>query len=139
MASKTLTAAKSSLFANSGSTNLGGGADDHLPVGGPWGSYVFTSAVQFNLDWSGVKRITSAVIRLRTTGQVHIGFSSTPDFFVARATAAWTANSASSSAEGGSGWSTSPTVYPGPPSTSTGRVGKRAPTAENSTFDTDIT
>src|SRR5262245_41504162 len=138
MPSKICPANKSSLFAVTGSTELGGGADDHLPVGGPWGAYTFASAVRFGFDWTGVKRITSAILALRTTGQVHVGFSSAPDFYVARATADWTANGASSGSEGGSGWSTSPTVYPGPPSTSTGRVSKRAATTENTWVEVDI-
>lgn len=141
MATRTLAANKSSLFADSGGSELGGGNDDHLPVGGPWGSYTFRSAVRFALDWSGVKSITSAVLRVRTSSQVHIGFSTDPDIQVSRCTGDWTANSGKSSADsgGGPGWSTSPTVWPGPAMTSTGRVSKDIPTSEGTWVDIDIT
>jgi hypothetical protein len=138
MATRTFASNKSSLFAD-GPSNLGGGNDPHMPVGGPWSGYTFRSAVQFSLDFSGMKTITSAVLRMKTSSQVHVGFSSTPDFYVQRATGSWSANSSSSSSDGGSGWGTSPTVYPGPASTTTGRSAKRAPTGENASFDTDIT
>lgn len=137
MATRTFAASKSSLFAD-GPTNLGGGADDHLPIGA-WSGYVFRSAVQFSLDWTDVRQITKAVLRLRTSSQVHVGFSSAPDVLVRRATASWSANGSSSSAEGGSGWGTSPTTYPGPSVTDTGQSTKRCPTSEGSTFDIDIT
>ena len=139
MPARTYNPTKSSLFAVTGSTELGGGAEDHLPVGGPWNGYTFTSAMQFAPDFSGMVRITSAQLQLRTSTQVHVGFSSTPDIYVSRATAAWTANGSSSSSEGGSGWGTSPTVYPGPPGTSTGRVSKRIGTAESSWQYIDVT
>ena len=137
MPSRTFAANKSSLFANAGS-NLGGGADDHLPVGGPWNGYTFISAVRFATDFSGMKRITAAKLRLRTSTQVHVGFSSAPDFYVARATSDWTANGSSSSSEGGSGWGTSPTVYPGPGKTSSGQVSKRSSTSESVWVEVDI-
>ena len=60
---------------------------------------------------------------------------------MARATSSWSPNSGQSSGDsgGGPGWSTSPVVYPGPSSTTTGRVSKRAPTSESSSFSVDIT
>lgn len=133
MPTKTFAADKSSLFAVTGSTELGGGQDQHLPIGGPWNGYTFTAAIRFVLDWSGVRRITSAVLQARTTGQVHVGFSGAPDVYASRATADWAANGNSES------WGTSPTVYPGPPSTTSGRVSKRMPTGENATLGIDIT
>src|SRR5262245_47510434 len=139
MATRSFVLQKDSLFAVTGSTELGGGADPHLPVGGPWNGYTFRSALVFTLDFSGMKQIQSAVLNLVTSTQVHLGFSSTPDFYVQRCTAGWTANGASSSVDGGSGWSTSPTVWPGPPSTATGRASKRAPTGETANLTVDIT
>jgi hypothetical protein len=139
MPTRTFQSSKSSLFASTSSSKLGGGQDTHLPVGGPWNGYTFRGAIAFALDFSGMRRITSAVLKLRTSSAVHVGFSSAPDFYIARATEGWSANSSSGSSDGGSGWSTSPDVYPGPASTTTGRVSKRAPTSESTWFDTDIT
>src|SRR5262245_31473161 len=116
-------ATRSSLFAVTGSTELGGGNDLHLPVGGPWNGYTFRSAVQFAPDWTGMRSITSAVLRVTTTSQVHLGFASGTAIIARRITGSWTANSAASSGEpGGSGWSTSPSVYPGPAATTTGQT-----------------
>jgi hypothetical protein len=139
MATRTFAATKSSLFAD-GPSNLGGGADDHMPIGS-WSGYTFRSAVQFATDWSGMVRITKAVLHLTTTTQVHLGFSSAPDVVVRRATASWSANGGQSSADsgGGGGWSTSPTTYPGPSASDTGKVTKRCPTSQSTGFDVDIT
>jgi len=132
MATRTFPSNKSSLFANSGSTDLGGGADQHLPVGGLWNGYNFTAAIRFALDYSGMVRITAATLRLRTSTQVHVGFSSSPDFYAARCTSDWTANGSAES------WGTSPTVYPGPAFTSTGKSSKRASTSESVWVEMDL-
>ena len=135
MATKTYTANRSSLFASS---NLGGGNDQHLPSG-QWGSYGFKSVCDFPaIDWSDVVKLTSATLRLRTTGQVHVGFGSSPDVIVRRAASQWTPNSSSSSADGGSGWGTSPTAYPGPATTGP-YITKRCTTVENTAVSIDVT
>jgi hypothetical protein len=139
MPSRTFPSTKSSLYAVTGSTELGGGQDPHLPVGGSWSGYTFRGAVQFSLDWSSVKRITSAVLHIKVSTQVHVGFSSAPDIYVRRCTSSWTPNSASSGVDGGSGWSTSGSVYPGPSYTTTGQASKRIPTSEATWVDIDIT
>lgn len=140
MPTMTMNTNTSSLFAD-GPSNLGGGQDDHLPVGGPWNGYTFRSAILFAANWSGMVRITKATLRLTTTSQVHVGFSSAPDIYVRRCTANWSANGGRSGADsgGGGGWSTSPTVYPGPASTSTGQGSKRMPTSEGTAVDIDVT
>jgi hypothetical protein len=139
MPTRNFNANKSSLFAKTGSTELGGGQDDHLPVGGSYNGYTFRSAVRFALDYSGMKNIQSAVLYLRTSSQVHLAFSSDPDVLIARASGDWTANSASSSSEGGSGWSTAATNYPGPSLTTSGQVSKDVSTAESTWVSADIT
>ena len=140
MPSRSFNTNTSSLFAD-GPSNLGGGQDDHLPIGGPWSGYTFRAAILFATNYADMVRITKATLRLTTTTQVHIGFSSAPDIYVRRATASWTANGGRSSADsgGGGGWSTSPTVYPGPSSTSTGGASKRMPTSQGTAVDIDVT
>jgi hypothetical protein len=139
MATRNFNANKSSLFAKTGSTELGGGQDNHLPVGGSWNGYTFRSAVRFATDWSGMKNIQSAVLWLKTSSAVHLAFSSDPDIYIARCSADWTANSAASSGEsGGSGWSTAATNYPGPGVTTSGQVSKDVSTAEQTWISVDI-
>lgn len=141
MPTRTLAADRSSLLAVTGSSELGGGNDDHLPIGGPWGGYTFRGVVRFALDWTNVRRINSARLYMRTSSQVHVGFSSAPDIYVRRATTSWNPNSGQSGADsgGGPGWSTSPVVYPGPSTTTAGQASKRMPTAESTWTDVDIT
>jgi hypothetical protein len=138
MATRNFNANKSSLFAKTGSSELGGGQDKHLPVGGSWNGYTFRSAVRFATDWSGMKTIQSAVLWMKTSSAVHLAFSSDPDIYVARATSDWTANNSSSSADGGGGWSTAATNYPGPSLTTTGQVNKDVSTAEQTWISVDI-
>ena len=138
MPSRTFASNKSSLFAD-GSSNLGGGADQHMPVGGPYSGYTFRSAVRFALDFLGheTDRLgrNEPADELAGSRRVLVG----PGHYVARCTADWTANSSSGSSDGGSGWGTSPTVYPGPASTTTNRVTRDISTSEGATVGIDIT
>jgi hypothetical protein len=137
MATKTWNPSADSLFAlSSGGTNLGGGKDQHLVVG-YWSGYRFRSAIQFALDWTGVTQIQSAVLYLKTTTQVHVAFGSSPDIYIERCTSSWQENSAS--ADGGGAWTNTPTAWPGPSSTTTGRSSLHVSTAENTWVSVDIT
>lgn len=138
MATKTWNVSKDTLLADNG-TALGGGADPHLPVG-YWSGYRFRAAIDFTLDWTGVTKITSAVLWLKTTSQVHVGFGSDPDIYVERITSGeFTENSAKSSADGGSGWSTSASNFDDVTSTTTGRATKDVTTAESTWISVDVT
>jgi len=144
--SKAYTATKSSLFANSSSgTDLGGGKDTHLSVGGGYSGYDFRGAVDFGtIDWSDIANLTKATLRLYVSSGsgMHGSKSSSADISVRRITSSWTANSASSSGDSpsGSGWTTSPTTWPGPSTTSTDAVTKsNIPTGSGTAVDIDVT
>ena len=118
--SQRITADRSSLLAQSGSTDLGGGQDDHIPSG-YWNGYRMRGVIGFPaVNWSGITKVNSATLELTTTSFAHVQEGSTPRIKVYRVTSSWSPNSASSSGEGGSGWSTSGLVYPGPSATSVG-------------------
>lgn len=123
--SKKCYATKDSLFAyrESGGVNLGGGQDDHLPVGYNPG-YRFRSGIVFGLDWTGVKQIVSASLNLKVASQAHMEYGSDPDVYVERATESWTENSYRSSYDSpaGAGWYNATTAWPGPAVTTTGRA-----------------
>ena len=139
MPTKTFPISKDTLLAKSGSTALGGGADPHLPVG-YWSGYNFRAALQFALDWTGVTAITSARLYLRTTGQTHVAFGSDPDILIDRLTGSFSENSAKGSADGGSGWSTSPSNYDDVTSwTTSGEATLDVSTSENAWVSVDIT
>lgn len=131
------TAIASSALAKIGGSNLGGGADQHLPVG-YWGGDNFRSVLKFNaIDWTGVAAVVSATLRLKTTTQVHVGFGSSPRVRAQRLTGSWSPNSATN--DGGGLWSSSPVAYPGPGHTSTGESVVSPSGAENATVNIDIT
>lgn len=139
MPTKTFAISKDTLLAKTGSTALGGGADPHLPVG-YWSGYHFRAALQFALNWTGVTEITSAVLHLKTTGQVHVGFGSSPSCKIDRLTGSFSENSAKGSADGGSGWSTSASNYDDVTSwTTTGEASLSPGTAEGAWKTVDIT
>lgn len=89
------------------------------------------------IDFAGVASVVSATLRLHTTGQVHVGFGSSPNVRAKRLTATWSPNSATN--DGGGLWSSSPVAYPGPSSTTTGQVTKAVPNSEEATVDIDVT
>lgn len=131
------TAIASSALAQIGGSNLGGGQDDHLPVG-YWSGDRFRSLVKFNtIDWSGVASVVSATLRLKTTDQVHVGFGSSPRVLAQRLTASWSPNGATN--DGGGLWSSSPVAYPGPSHTTSGQGSASPSGAENATVNIDVT
>ena len=142
MATKTFTATKSTLLANLSGTDLGAGQDQHLPVG-YYNSYKLRAAIDFDLSagqWSGVSKITQALLSVKTTGQVHVAFGGDPDLYAERITSGeFSPNSASGTADGGSGWSSSHDNYGDVGCTSANRGSTDITPLEN-TWDTiDIT
>jgi len=124
MATRNLSISKDTLLALTGSTNLGGGNDDHLPVG-YYSTYRFRAALKFTLDWTGVVQITSALLYLKTTSVFHTTFGSDPDVYIERITGAnFTENSGRSSGDSpaGGGWNGNVSDYADVVSTSTNRV-----------------
>ena len=136
MATVRWTANKSTLLAKTGSTNLGGGADDHLPVG-YYSGYRFRAAIDFPQSWpSDCGQIQAAVLSVKTTGQVHVAFGGDPDLFAERITGGeFSPNSAKGTADGGSGWSGSPDDYGDISSTTSNRAQADISPNEN-TWDT---
>ena len=100
----------------SGGSNLGSGTESELPVGA-WSGSLNRAFLQFGtIDWSGVKEVISAELRMTTSSQVNIGFGSSPKIRVRRITQPWNEGSASTPSAGNS------LVYPGPTVTSTGEA-----------------
>lgn len=134
---KTLTASADATVALSGS-NLGGGADAHLPVG-LYSGFTYRSLAKFSLSWTGVSKIVSARLYLRTSDQNHLAFGSTPRMKIQRLTTSWSEGSVSS--DGAGSWSGSnAVVYPGPSATSTDEVDTGTITrSENTWVSYDIT
>lgn len=112
---------RDTLLARSGSTELGGGDDEHLPIGVS-GSYDFKALLKFgasgSLDWSGVTKILSARMYLKTTGKVHVtSWGATPDLIVERnITGNFSENGGRSGYDSpsGGGWSTGATHFGSP-------------------------
>lgn len=120
---RTMPVSADALIATTGALNLGAGADLHLPVSGGYGGYDIRSLVKFALTWTDVTQIVSAKLYLKQSDQAHLVFGSSPRMYVERITGTWTEGTAKASTEGGSGWSSSnAVVWPGPATTTTGRV-----------------
>lgn len=90
--SHTYTSTKSAVvFLDTDSSSAGNGAGDYLPVGYYAGT-VTRGLIQFPIDWSdfpGFIRVQSAVMTLRTTGQVWVAFGDHPKFYVKGLTESW--------------------------------------------------
>jgi len=118
--------------------NTGSGASNYLPVG-LWSGSIYRSALRFALpNWTalGVRRVTSAKLRVRNSTQVFAGRGATPRLLVKRATANWVeGTSAILSASNGGG-----VVWPGPGTTSTNQTDSGTlPTANDTWIEIDVT
>src|SRR5262245_27608139 len=85
---KTFACTADALLAKSGSTSMGAGAGNHLPVG-LYSGYVFRAALKFAFDWTGVTKIVNANLYLRTSDRAHLAFGSSPQIAAYRVTSAW--------------------------------------------------
>lgn len=134
---------RDTLLAHSGSTDLGGGNDEHLPIGMA-GSYNCKAALKFTLDYSGMTNIVSARLYMKTTTKTHaLTWGSSPTVIIERLDVGnFTENSGRSSYDSpaGSGWSTSASdfgsaaVQPGPDN-----VNWTPGNAESTWYSVDIT
>jgi hypothetical protein len=127
MATKTLTADRSSILAWTGSAGLGGGQDAHLAMVASASGYDLRGLINWTIPagwWSDVKKLTKAEVLLTGTSGAgtHVGKGASPKALVRRIINAWTPNSA------GESWTTSPAVYPGPSVTTSGGVTAALPT-----------
>ena len=129
------------LVAQSGSSEMGAGKDDHLPIG-LWGSYLFRSYLKFTPDWSGMTKIVSAQLHLRTSNQYHIGFGSSPRVIidaVASSGGNFVENSSVGSCNGGS-WGTGSTNWGNQPAvTAADSVSPAITTTESAWVSLDLT
>lgn len=146
MATKRWNADRSSALAlKNGEVNLAGGHDDHFLTGYNifnGDSYRNRGAVRFALSWSGVGKIVSAVLSVKTTGYVHLtGPGSDPDIYVQRITQAWTTNARRSEFDSpaGSGWNSDPDDWGDIHSTETDRATLDVTTSQNTWDSVDIT
>lgn len=95
------------------SPNLGAGAGSHLMMG-RYSGYTFRSLLKFNLDWSGVQKITGATLYLKNANQQHASYGSSPRCDIYSLSSAF--SEGSYSCESGYSGSNS-VVYPGPGAT----------------------
>lgn len=119
-------------FRNSDSANLGSGTSTALPTG-QYAGYIYRALLGFDYSFSGMLAITSAVLHIRTSTQVHVAFGSDPDVEVRRITASW--SEGSSNALSGS----NAVIWPGPSSTTLNSVQWDVPTSESTWTTVDIT
>ena len=133
MASTTIYANKGARIALNGSTSLGAGASDYLPVG-LYSGYKYRSLVAFSYSFTGWTGISGATLHLRTSGQFYVAFGSDPDIYVSRQTSNWSEGSSSGlSGSNAVEWSNQPSI------TSTNRATLDVSTAENTWVTVDIT
>lgn len=137
MPSKTLIANRSSILADTNyGTMLGGGADAHLAIIANPGGYDLRGLIGFSWPagfFTDMRRITKVELRLTGTSSVaHVTKGASRKAIISRLVGAWSQNTA------GETWSTTPVVYPGPSSTSAGRVTATTP-ASGATSLIDIT
>lgn len=127
MATKTIRADRSSVWADLGGPGLGGGQDFHLPVSNASGNDM-RGGIGFPLPsstWDDIGVLRKTELRLKTTDQVHVAFGGTPEFTVRRITQSWTPNAYDDDnppGPGGDDWQAKGSVHPGPSTTSTGAV-----------------
>ncbi len=136
MATRTFVLDYDALVASNNGTSLGAGADYHLPVGVPSGypGFVIRSLAKFVTDFSGMYGISAAELRVTTTSSSAHGTKTADSMYVQRNTSGWSAGTAKSSAEGGSGWSGSNAVeWSNKPSTTTSGRATLVGTASHST------
>ena len=137
MATKNFTISIDALISLlSGSTSVGAGADDHLPVGKGTGSTTpVRSLLKFNLDWTGVATITSAQLKVYRTS--YHGSIVSPSFYIKRVTSTWSEGTRGSDeawyADNAVEWSNQPST------TSTDHVQETSAASGWNTYDiTDI-
>lgn len=101
------------LALTSGGAKYGAGASSSLPYGA-WSGWSYRSLVQFPaIPFTGVRRVVSATLKLRTSTQVRVGFGSSPTVELRRITGSWSAGSSSSPS------GSNAVVWPGPAVAST--------------------
>lgn len=88
MPTKNFSVTKDARIALAGSTELGAGKSLYIPVG-LYSGYLYRGLLQFSLNWTGVSKILSATLKLKTSGQYYVAFSSDPDVYVRRNTSSW--------------------------------------------------
>lgn len=137
MPSKTVVANRSSILADTNAgTMLGGGLDQHLSVIANPGGYDLRGLIGFTFPagfWTDIRQITKVELRLTGTSAVgHVSKGASRKAIISRLIGSWSANTA------GESWTTTPAVYPGPASTSSGRVTPTMP-ASGATLLLDIT
>lgn len=93
MPSTTWNVNKDAVTADNG-VSLGAGAMDYLPVGN-YAGYDYRAFLQFAYSFTGIVSITSAILHMKTTGQVKVAFGSDPDLEIRRVNATWGEGTAS--------------------------------------------
>jgi hypothetical protein len=118
--------------------DYGNSADQHHPVGRHQSiATIYRTFMKFSVDTSGIASISQAILHMRSTGQSHIGFGSSPTIRVKRLTSTLK-NSGGS--EGSWSGSADPVRSTEPSSTTSGQSSATNMTRSEGTWDTvDIT
>lgn len=131
MPSTTWYVSKDTTTADNG-TSLGAGAQDYLPIGN-YAGYAYRAILGFSYSFSGMTGITSAILHMKTTGQVKVAFGSDPDVAIKRLSSSFSEGTATSLS------STNATERSNEPGTTGTLVAWDVTTAENTWDTVDIT
>lgn len=90
MATTTWNVSKDSriAFRTSDGWEAGSGVSNGLPVG-QYSGYRYRTLLGFSYSFSGMVTITSAILNIRTSSQIHVAFGSDPDLYVQRLTSSF--------------------------------------------------
>ena len=133
MATATWNCSKDARVALNGSTSLGSGQSDGLPVG-LYSGFLYRSFIGFSYSFSGMTAITSAVLHVKTSSQIHVAFGADPDILVQRVVEGWSEGSANAlSGSNAIEWNNMPGRV------SSGEAQKDVTTSESTWVDITIT
>ena len=111
----------------------GSGVSDGLPVG-QYSGYRYRTLLGFSYSFSGMVEITSAILNIKTSSQIHVAFGSDPDIIVQKLTGSFSEGSSDAlSASNSVTWANQPGA------SSTDQATKDVTTSEGTWVTIDIT
>ncbi len=135
MATTTWNVSKDSRVAyrTSDGWEAGSGVSDGLPVG-QYSGYRYRTLLGFSYSFSGMVEITSAILNIKTSSQIHVAFGSDPDIIVKKLTGSFSEGSSDAlSSSNAVTWANQPG------SSSTDQATKDVTTSEGTWVTIDIT
>lgn len=116
----------------SDSWDAGSGVSDGLPFG-LYSGYQYRTLLYFGTNTAGWTSLTSAILHIRTSSQIHVAFGSSPTVRVQRLTASFSEGTADALS------SSNAVIYPGPSATDTNAVNASMGTTESAWKTINIT